>query len=337
MLLDLFPVVLAAGLLLLATGRPVFSGLVLFSLGAGFALADRTKREAVREPVVFSDMSELPHVFTHPQLYLPFAGPGLVIGGAFAAVAAGVGIAAASSRLYGRPVRLIALAWLGSARLWWALSRAAVARRRGGDAAAARTERRAVRGRGKARSVCDAARVRRSLPAPSAPPAVPGTRRCRRRHCAGAQPGGAACAGAMRIVFRRPPVVAAACRRSAAGLRRVSRSRARPIGRLDVAGWGANTMRAEFAVLTGIPEAGFGYDRFNPYHAFARTPLASLAWRLRAEGYRTVCLHPFDRGFFRRDLTIAGARFRAVSWPRHPRRLEPAALLLRPRSRPSGR
>jgi len=32
-------------------------------------------------------MSELPHVFTHPQLYLPFAGPALVIGGAVAAIA----------------------------------------------------------------------------------------------------------------------------------------------------------------------------------------------------------------------------------------------------------
>ncbi|MGH7031622.1 MAG: hypothetical protein ACREEZ_14495, partial [Stellaceae bacterium] len=91
-LLDLFPVLLAAGLLLIVTARPIFSGLVLLSLGAGFALADQTKREAVREPVVFSDMSELPHVFTHPQLYLPFAGPGLVIGGALATVALGVAL-----------------------------------------------------------------------------------------------------------------------------------------------------------------------------------------------------------------------------------------------------
>ena len=80
-LLDLLPVLLAAGLLLIATGRPIFTGFVLVSLGAGFALADRTKREALREPVVFSDMSELPHVFTHPQLYLPFAGPAWSLAG----------------------------------------------------------------------------------------------------------------------------------------------------------------------------------------------------------------------------------------------------------------
>jgi len=80
-------------------------------------------------------------------------------------------------------------------------------------------------------------------------------------------------------------------------------------GRLDVPGWGANTMRAEFAVLTGIPESELGYDRFNPYHAFARAPIASLVWRLRDQGYRTVCLHPFDRSFFRRDLTLPALGF----------------------------
>ncbi|MGH7115848.1 MAG: LTA synthase family protein, partial [Stellaceae bacterium] len=80
-------------------------------------------------------------------------------------------------------------------------------------------------------------------------------------------------------------------------------------GRLDVAGWGANTMRAEFAVLTGITDRELGHDRFNPYHAFAHKPIASLAWRLRAEGYQTICLHPFDRGFFRRNVTMPALGF----------------------------
>jgi len=87
LLLDFLPVLLAGSFVLTATGRPIFTGVLLISLGAGFALADRTKREALREPVVFSEMSELRHVFTHPHLYLPFAGPGLVIGGAAAAAA----------------------------------------------------------------------------------------------------------------------------------------------------------------------------------------------------------------------------------------------------------
>ncbi|HWO86703.1 MAG TPA: LTA synthase family protein, partial [Stellaceae bacterium] len=85
LLLDFFPVLLAGSFVLTATGRPIFTGVLLISLGGGFALADRTKREVLREPVVFSEMSELRHVFTHPQLYLPFAGPALVMGGAAAA------------------------------------------------------------------------------------------------------------------------------------------------------------------------------------------------------------------------------------------------------------
>jgi hypothetical protein len=49
---------------------------------------------------------------------------------------------------------------------------------------------------------------------------------------------------------------------------------------------------AEFAVLTGIAESALGYDRFNPYHAVTRTPIASQVWRLRRAGYRTICLPP---------------------------------------------
>ena len=87
LVLDFLPVLLAGSLVLAATGRPIFTGVLLISLGAGFALADRTKRAVLREPVVFSEMSELKHVFTHPQLYLPFAGPMLVVGGAAVAIA----------------------------------------------------------------------------------------------------------------------------------------------------------------------------------------------------------------------------------------------------------
>jgi phosphoglycerol transferase MdoB-like AlkP superfamily enzyme len=36
----------------------------------------------------------------------------------------------------------------------------------------------------------------------------------------------------------------------------------------------------------------------------ARAPIASQVWRLRDAGYRTVCLHPFDRRFYRRDLVM---------------------------------
>src|SRR5216683_6302867 len=92
LLLDVAPLALGAGLLGFATGRPLFAGLVVLALGAGFALVDYTMRETLREPVVFSAAAEFPQVFTHPHLYLPFAGPGLVLGGAAAAILGGLAL-----------------------------------------------------------------------------------------------------------------------------------------------------------------------------------------------------------------------------------------------------
>src|SRR5436190_19575353 len=86
LLLDATPLALGAGLLALATGRPLFAGMIVLALGAGFALADHTMRQTLREPVVFSESVELPQGFSHPHLELPVAGPGLVLGGAAAAV-----------------------------------------------------------------------------------------------------------------------------------------------------------------------------------------------------------------------------------------------------------
>src|SRR3954451_2727605 len=92
MLLDLLPFALGAALLAIATGRPLFVGIVIAALGAGFCLADHTMRVTLHEPVVFSESVELPQLFTHPHLYLPFAGPGLVLGGALIALSVAVGL-----------------------------------------------------------------------------------------------------------------------------------------------------------------------------------------------------------------------------------------------------
>ena len=295
------------GLLLLATGRPMFTGLVLLGLGGGFALADQAKREAVREPVVFSDMSELRHVFTHPHLYLPFAGPGLVIGGALTAIGFGIGLLVFRPGSWQPEPLLAALLLLAVWAAGWGLScepglgkAAAVLRR--------------LRPTGE--PFADAARL-----GPFATLLVYGIiaraeRTQRRAHCAPLP------APALRNGAAATPVVVVQCE-SFFDARRLSShipddllrgfdaclQQGATHGRLDVSAWGANTMRAEFAVLTGIPEDRLGYDRFNPYHAFARAPLASLASHLRGQGYRTVCLHPFDRGFFRRDLTLTALGF----------------------------
>lgn len=73
-------------------------------------------------------------------------------------------------------------------------------------------------------------------------------------------------------------------------------------GKLKVPAWGANTVRTEFAFLTGIGEDLLGVHRFNPYRAIAagwQPP--SLASFLKRLGYRTICIHPFPASFYQRN------------------------------------
>jgi hypothetical protein len=309
LLLDVLPVLLAGSFVLTVTGRPLFSGALLISLGAGFALADRTKREVLREPVVFSEMSELRHVFTHPQLYLPFAGPILVMGGAAAAITLCVALLSFEPALW-EPDPLLLLLYGGLIVAGgWLISREPTL----GVAAAALRELGAT-----GEPFRDAATL-----GPFAMVLTYGViaraERAARRSRHAPQP--AAAPGRPRLQ-QAVPLILVQCE-SFFDARRLSPLIPQGLlsgfdvccgiggtsGRLQVPGWGANTMRAEFAVLTGIPESELGYDRFNPYHAFARVPIASLVWHLRSQGYRTVCLHPFDRSFFRRDLTLPALGF----------------------------
>lgn len=80
-------------------------------------------------------------------------------------------------------------------------------------------------------------------------------------------------------------------------------------GELEVAAHGAYTMRTEFSVLTGIPNERLGSDSMNPYLAAKRRPVWSLAAHFRDQGYRTVCIHPHDERFFRRDKVMPNLGF----------------------------
>jgi phosphoglycerol transferase MdoB-like AlkP superfamily enzyme len=80
-------------------------------------------------------------------------------------------------------------------------------------------------------------------------------------------------------------------------------------GELQVGAWGANTVRTEFAFLSGIDPQTLGVHRFNPYRRAARKPLPTIASYLKSLGYRTVCLHPYPASFYRRDLVFPGLGF----------------------------
>lgn len=72
-------------------------------------------------------------------------------------------------------------------------------------------------------------------------------------------------------------------------------------GRLTVPAWGANTVRSEFAFLSGVSEAMLGVHRFNPYRQILKAEVVTLAKVLRAAGYRTICVHPYPASFYNRE------------------------------------
>lgn len=315
LIVDAAPMGLGAGLLVLATGRPIFAGTIVVALGAGLALTDYTMRQTLREPVVFSESVELLQVFSHPHLYLPFAGPGLVVGGAAVAVAVAAALLIFEPALWSpHPVAaLTALASVAAAA--WLTARRPLL-----DAVAGRL-RRCLEPSGE--PFADAAALGPFAMLLVHTMIARAERHARQRALAAAPlvPAGSGAAGRPGRAAGRPIVIVQCesffdARRLGsqipaellAGFDRCCRSAAMH-GRLQVPGWGANTMRSEFAVLTGIPDGELGYDRFNPYYALARVPLESEVWRLRRAGYRTICLHPFDRRFFRRDLVMPALGF----------------------------
>lgn len=94
-------------------------------------------------------------------------------------------------------------------------------------------------------------------------------------------------------------------------------------GPLKVPAWGANTVRTEFAFLSGIANHQLGIHRFKPYRRVARQGLPSVVSYLKQQGYRTVCLHPYSATFYDRatvfpllgfDEFIDSSRFSAADY-----------------------
>ncbi len=76
-------------------------------------------------------------------------------------------------------------------------------------------------------------------------------------------------------------------------------------GQLTVPAWGANTVRTEFAFLTGIAAHNMAAHRFNPYRPVAcGWPVYSLPLFLKQLGYRTICVHPYWASFYGRDKAL---------------------------------
>lgn len=288
-------------LVLTLSYRPVFSAAVTFALCGGYAFADRSKRRVLAEPVVFTDVFQAVDIFRHPELALPFPHKGRVAAGTAAALLFFFTMHQLEPPLGAWspwPLGCLLLALCLSVYLPGGALNAAAGHylRRGGMSGDPFRDGRAAGPLATLLGHGLIARAERSSRQAAAQPAAPQPRRVS--------------AGAAPVVLVQSESFFDA-RRLHRGIRRdllpafdrLCRGGVQ-WGRLTVPSWGANTVRTEFSVLSGMAPEHIGLDRFNPYHSFCSRPIASLAWRLRSEGYRTICVHPFDGRFYGRNEVL---------------------------------
>lgn len=289
----------AFGLLYALTARPLFSGVNVLLLWLLIVLVSNAKYHSLREPFVCADFEYFSDAVKFPRLYLPFFGFGkaaLLAVGFLVYLWAGLSFEVPGARLEA----LLPLALgLGLLRLGHRPVKPSF------DAE------RDVRGWGLAASLWRyfwAARApvdRDGLGSPFAGGAVP----------ASSQPPAAQAEALPDLVsvqsesFFDVRGLWPGVRPQVLDQYDLLASQALARGKLQVAAWGANTVRTEFAYLTGIPADRLGVHRFNPYRVLARQGLPSIASRLKAQGYRTICIHPYDGGFYGRNKVLPALGF----------------------------
>ena len=284
--LHVLSVVFLASLMLLVTARPVFSSSVAVALVGLVAVVSNAKYESLREPFVFTDLSLFSQLFSHPRLYLPFlsAGKVVAIGAGIVLIVAGY---LAEAPVTPRPVLVLTavvaftflLARYIATCLPLSLDAEEDQRRHGFFAVFI-----AYLLNGMRLATFEAF-----------------------RHVVEA---GSFVSGAS---TQRPDVIVIQSE-SLFDVRRISPAIAPAVlshfdrarrgavcyGELAVPAWGANTMRTEFSMLTGLPIERLGYARFYPY-AFVRRACASIASWFGRSGYDTLALHPYYADFFGRN------------------------------------
>jgi hypothetical protein len=268
------------------TARPFFSIGVAIVLIALLAVVSNAKFESLREPFVFTDLSLFSQVFSHPRLYLPFLSIGKVL-----AIVVGV-VTVVIGFFLENPIDVhargeAALAAAGCSAVSIALSNRMPLR---------------------LDPIEDQKRL--GFLAVFVAYLINGFRRAERRAFARAVTRGPFASGQP---VASPDVIVVQSE-SYFDARRLgdfvlpgpyvnldkARREAFEYGSLTVPAWGANTMRSEFAMLTGLPPAALGYARFYPY-IFVRSSCASIAGWFKRGGYRTLAIHPYYASFFGRD------------------------------------
>ncbi|MCC8396969.1 LTA synthase family protein [Paraburkholderia sp. MMS20-SJTR3] len=270
----------------LITGRVHFAAFVAVALVGLLAGVSNAKYTSLREPFVFTDLSLFSQLFAHPRLYLPFLSAGTVV-----AIVLGIGVVIAAfvadAPLAHRPVgtllfaacACLAAAYACAARLPLTLQAVDDQQRHGFFAVFVAYLLNGMR-------PATARQLRAALAegpfASGAPHTLPDVILIQSESFFDAR----------RLSSRIDPSI----------LRNFDLARRASVqhGELTVPAWGANTMRTEFAVLTGVDQTQLGYARFYPY-AFIRRACASLASWFKHGGYRTLAIHPYYADFFGRE------------------------------------
>lgn len=282
---------LAHGLLTLLLGRPWFATAVVSAFLLMLVLVNNAKLKTLREPFVFQDYEYFTDMIRHPRLYIPFMGWWKFLGAATGfALAVSVG-------LWGESLPVQRFSWLGQSGAITVVLGLGILLLLTGNRKPLQVSfnpESDLQALGLLASLWRYGKEERHLPAVSSPFDV---------------------MIAEEGMNDLPQLVAVQSesffdpRSMYPGIRteiltNFDRLKTDAVahGKLFVPAWGANTVRTEFAFLSGIDADKLGVHRFNPYRAItAGWEVVSLASYLKSLGYRTICIHPYPANFYRRD------------------------------------
>lgn len=281
---------LAFTLMLAVLARPWFAAAAVTAFLLLLVLVSQAKFHSLREPFVFQDFEYFTDALRHPRLYLPFLGWGkaLLAGLAFAlAIYAGFRFESSVhvQLVWETSVRGMVILGILSSGLLWAGSRR--------DLWPAFDPHADLRRLGFLASLWCYGLAERSKPVVSSPYAALHSGQANRPlpHLVVVQSES----------FFDPRRVFSGIREDVLADWDAVRSEAMMHGHLAVPAWGANTVRSEFAFLSGLDEASLGVHRFNPYRRLSREGLPTIASYLKHLGYRTICIHPYPASFYARE------------------------------------
>lgn len=285
-------------LLYTITGRPYFSAVNALALWLLIVMVSNAKYHSLREPFVCADFEYFSDAVRFPRLYLPFFGIGKTIVLALGFIAyLGCGLYFEPHAAQAVPVGLatltaaVLLLVLGACRPLQPTFDASQDLSRWGLAASLWTYFRAARRKVDIHQLHSPFAVDRQAPHTPTGEALPDLVSVQSE--------------SFFDIRRLWPGIREQVLNHYDGLR----GEALAHGRLQVAAWGANTVRTEFAFLTGIAGDKLGVHRFNPYRHLARQGLPSIAAEMKRKGYRTVCIHPYDGSFYGRNHVLPALGF----------------------------